>query len=99
MNRGNSMFIHIGNDHVIRSREIVAIVEYNVITSSSIMEQMIEEGRNRNTVFGPMDDAKAVVITEHNVYFSSLSVSTLKKRSSIVAMLSKTKEYTNQTEE
>ncbi|HLQ73875.1 MAG TPA: extracellular matrix/biofilm biosynthesis regulator RemA family protein [Bacillota bacterium] len=93
------MFIHIGNDNVIRSREIIAIVEYEVITSSSIMEEMIEQGRKRKTVLGPMDDAKSVVITNPMIYFSSLSVYTLKKRSSISAMLSKAKEYTNQIEE
>lgn len=83
------MFIHIGNDNVIRSREIVTIIEQDVISSSAMMEEMIHKGRQDNTVVGIAEDAKSVVFTENRIYYSTLSVSTLKKRSRIVSMIHK----------
>lgn len=89
------MFIHIGNDHVIRSRDIITIIDYDVITSSSIMEEMVIKKNEEENVRGPREEAKSVVITTERLYFSSLSVFTLKKRSSIKSMLQKFKDYSN----
>jgi len=90
------MFIHIGEDHLIRSRDIIAIVEYDVITSSSLMVEMVEIYQKQNRLIGSMEDAKSVIITNDKIYFSNLAVLTLKKRSSIVSMLSQTKEYVDE---
>jgi hypothetical protein len=35
------MFIHIGNDNAIRSGDVIAILDYNLIPSSTIMESFI----------------------------------------------------------
>lgn len=85
----DKMFIHIGNDNVIRSREIVTIIEQDVLSSSSIMEEMMQNGREDGIVMGTEKGAKSVVITTDYIYYSTLSVSTLKKRSGIVSMIHK----------
>jgi len=90
------MFIHIGDDHLIRSREIIAIVEMDVITSSTVMEEMIAVYKKKNRLIGSKEDAKSVIITDEKIYYSQLAVLTLKKRSSIVSMLSQTKEYVDE---
>ncbi len=87
------MFIHIGNNNAIRSREIITIIDYDVITSSSIMEEMIKNKKEEETVIGPVSNAKSVIITLDKIYYSSLSVPTLKKRSSISAMIKKFENY------
>lgn len=87
------MFIHIGNNNAIRSREIVTIIDYNVIKSSSIMEEMLERAQKNNTIIGPVTDAKSVIITVNKIYYSSLSVATLKKRSTISSMVNKFDNY------
>lgn len=87
------MFIHIGNDNVIRSRDIVSIIDCSVLESSSIMEEMIESGKKNGIVKGKSSVAKSVIITSDFIYYSSLSVLTLKKRSSIRQMVKKFKNH------
>lgn len=53
------------------------------------MKEMIHNNREEKKVIGPSSIAKSVVITNEFIYFSSLSVTTLKKRSSISALLNK----------
>ena len=90
------MFIHIGDDHLIRSRDIITIVEIDVITSSTAMEEMLTIYKENNRLIGSKEDAKSVIITDQKIYYSQLAVLTLKKRSSIVSMLSQTKEYVDE---
>lgn len=85
----DKMFIHIGNDNVIRSREIITIIEQDVISSSSIMDEMMQSNREDGKIKGLERNAKCVVITNDIIYYSSLSVATLKKRSGIVSMVKK----------
>lgn len=98
INWGDIMFIHIGNDHVIRSRKIISIVDISVITSSSIMEELISNKMEKNKVKGSRTDAKSVIIMKNIIYFSSLSVLTLKKRSSITNMIKKFDDYSSEVE-
>jgi len=90
------MFIHIGDDHLIRSRNIIAIIEFDVMISSTMMKQMLTVYEKNNQLVGSMENAKSLIITTDKIYFSQLTVLTLKKRSSIVSMLSQTKEYVDE---
>ncbi|GAA0335743.1 hypothetical protein J18TS1_32410 [Oceanobacillus oncorhynchi subsp. incaldanensis] len=87
------MFIHIGNDNVIRSREIVAIIDYDLYTNASGMYQMIQEWKQQNKVSGPEKKAKSIVVTADHIFFSSLSVTTLRKRSGILTTISNLDDY------
>ncbi|QKY70842.1 extracellular matrix regulator RemB [Lentibacillus sp. CBA3610] len=93
------MFIHIGNDNVIQSDDVISIIDYSVVTSSSTMEKMIENNTKQQKVFGPTDEAKSVVVTSDQIYYSSLSVSTLKKRSSMISSISKLDDYSDEIEQ
>lgn len=92
------MFIHIGNDNVIQSKDVVTIIDRNVVTSSGVMEEMMENTRKQEIVFGPTDEAKSVVITSEEIYFSSLSVPTLKKRASMISTISKLDDFSDELE-
>ncbi|WP_027964589.1 extracellular matrix regulator RemB [Halalkalibacillus halophilus] len=84
------MFIHIGDEHVIRSEEVVSIIDYNLFKSSSIIEEMISNQReNGNVTEAYYGDAKAIVITVDQIFFSSLSVSTLNRRAQVTLTLDK----------
>lgn len=93
---GIYLFIQISNDHKIRSRDIVTIIEYDVLSSSTIMNEMIEHKQTLGHVIGSVAEAKSIIITDQNIYYSSLAIPTLKKRSSIGSMLSRTKEYVDE---
>lgn len=90
------MFIHIGNHYVIQSKNIISIIEQNVINSSTIMEEMIQNLQKKSKVFGPIKNAKSVVITSEYVYFTSLSVPTLKKRAKMTSTISKLEDYSDE---
>lgn len=83
------MFIHIGNNHILRVQEIISIINCDVIDSSPIMKEKIEHLEKENKVFGKPSFAKSMIITDHAIYFSKLSVQTLKKRTSIQRMVQK----------
>jgi extracellular matrix regulatory protein B len=93
------MFIHIGNDNVIRSQDVVAIIDYNLISSSTIMEEMMENAGKEKKVVGPTVEAKSVMITKEIIYYSTLSVSTLKKRASMISTISKLDDFSDEIKE
>ncbi|MBT2217222.1 DUF370 domain-containing protein [Virgibacillus dakarensis] len=92
------MFIHIGNDTVIQSKDVITIIDRNVITSSSVMEEMMHHAKKEEKVVGDTADTKSVVVTSDYIYFSSLSVSTLKKRASMISTISKLDDYAEELE-
>lgn len=78
------MFVHIGDDNIIRTEEVVAMIDYSLFSSSTIIEEMIFNQRKQNNVTeSAYDEAKSIVITIDHIYFSSLSVLTLSKRAQL----------------
>ncbi|HLR68785.1 extracellular matrix regulator RemB [Virgibacillus alimentarius] len=92
------MFIHLGNANVIQSRNIISIVDYNIISSSVIMEEMVAASKKQDKIMGEETDAKSVVITKDIIYFSTLSVPTLQKRASMISTISKLEDYSEELE-
>jgi len=88
------MFIHIGNGNVIQTNDIVSIIDQDIISSSVVMEEMMDNIK----MIGPSEEAKSLVITDDVTYFSSLSVATLKKRASMISTISKLEDYTDDIE-
>ncbi|WP_316572313.1 extracellular matrix regulator RemB [Neobacillus sp. YIM B06451] len=68
------MYIHIGEDHMVRVKEIIAIID----KSSALDSRFAESGKAINLSKGPF---KSVVVTEKDIYLSPLASTTLKKRS------------------
>ncbi|WP_017185398.1 extracellular matrix regulator RemB [Alkalibacillus haloalkaliphilus] len=94
------MFIHIGDEHVIQSDEVISIIDYTLYKSSSIIEEMIfNQRKNGNVTEVQYEEPKAIVITVDHIYFSSLSVSTLNKRAQISNILDQIDEVTEDTPE
>lgn len=93
------MFINLESDHSLRSRDIISIMDYSVVTSSSIMEEMIDLKGNEKKVIGVKSKAKSIVITNDLIYYSSLSVPTLKKRSTLSSTVKKLEKYPPECEQ
>ncbi|MDV2581614.1 extracellular matrix regulator RemB [Alkalibacillus haloalkaliphilus] len=94
------MFIHIGDEHVIQSDEVISIIDYTLYKSSSIIEEMIfNQRKNGNVTEVQYEEPKSIVITVDHIYFSSLSVSTLNKRAQISNILDQIDEVTEDTSE
>jgi extracellular matrix regulatory protein B len=93
------MFIHIGNNNVIHSCDVIAIIDYHLISSSTIMEELITESSKQHKIVGPLEAAKSIMITKDLIYYSSLSVSTLKKRASMISTISKLNDFSDDIKE
>ncbi|MBU5268175.1 extracellular matrix regulator RemB [Virgibacillus proomii] len=93
------MFIHIGNNNVIHSCDVIAIIDYHLISSSTIMEEWIAESSKQHKIVGPLEAVKSIMITKDLIYYSSLSVSTLKKRASMISTISKLNDFSDDVKE
>ncbi|WP_347861803.1 DUF370 domain-containing protein [Salimicrobium sp. PL1-032A] len=93
------MFIHIGEGNVVKSDEVIAIIDCDLISSSSITEEMVFNRRKEKQVVETEEyEAKAMIITEEMMYFSPLSVATLKKRGNMQTTLNKLDDFSDERE-
>jgi extracellular matrix regulatory protein B len=77
------MYIHIGEDLTIRSRDIIAIVDKQSGDSSLLNEEFLKRHKgNLNNL--AKSSFKSIIITKDQVYLSPYSSSTLKKRSNFM---------------
>lgn len=75
------MYIHLGGEKVVSSRELVAIFDISIEKSSKISKQFIANMLDSKQIVQiSEEEAKSIVVTEHTVYYSPISSSTLKKR-------------------
>lgn len=79
------MYLHIGGDHVIDSREIIGVFDIENSTVSSITREYLINNEKEGRVISPINDMPKcfIVIKRENgvlIYLSSLSPATLKKR-------------------
>lgn len=74
------MYISIGGEVVIKSKDLIAILDHQIIHESAIMEEFIKKYTD-NDMPTIKNSYKSIVITAEEVYFSPLSSSTLIKRS------------------
>jgi len=74
------MYLHVGEDVSIRTKDIIAIIDKESMNSSPFMDIFIQNQQEQvfNLAKGPY---KSVVITLDKIYFSPFSSGTLKKRS------------------
>lgn len=90
------MFIHIGGDDIIESKDVIAMIDYQYISSSTINEEMVNNQQKANNVITlDEEETKSVIITNDHIYYSPLSVLTLKKRASMLSTISKLDDYSN----
>ncbi|KAB2330827.1 DUF370 domain-containing protein [Cytobacillus depressus] len=74
------MYIHVGEDILVRSKDIIAILDKRSVHSSKAIVEFLER-RNQSIINLAKGSYKSVVITTKKIYFSPLASSTLKKRS------------------
>lgn len=87
------MFVHIGNSNVVRTKSIVAIIDYNLYASSDVVENIVNIDEKSQKIVEIDQTPKSIVITSDLIYYSSLSVYTLQKRSGYDSMMKKTDKF------
>jgi hypothetical protein len=82
------LFIHLGGDVIIRSKDIIAILNWDVQEQSQVTNSYLkeEERRKKKTVISE-DYIKSIVLTNDEIYYSPVSSLTLNRRAQGVALL------------
>ncbi len=75
------MFVHLGKNAVIRSNDIVAIIDWDTVWESELNRLYLERAKENDRI-EDISEGKphSVVITADRLYLSTVSSMTLKKR-------------------
>lgn len=81
------MFIHLGKDYTVNSKNIVAIFDIENTSFSKITREfLVDMSKKDRVIYVNEDLPKSFILVKENkdnyIYVSSLSSSTLKKRAS-----------------
>ncbi|SFP90420.1 extracellular matrix regulator RemB [Salibacterium halotolerans] len=87
------MFIHLGGDTVIRSKDVITIVDQDTHDSSSITQQFLSSRKEEDVERISAEQTKSVVVTTEKIYLSPISTLTLKRRAQAIS------EYDDYTED
>ena len=79
------MYLHLGNDEVVRKKDIVAVFDMDNTTISSKSRAFLSEAQKKNEVINICDDLpKSYILTnfedKNSLYISSVSTQTISKR-------------------
>lgn len=79
------MFIHLGGDVMVPSKEVIAIFDIKMKYSSESTKEFLDVADEEGfvVVIDP-NESKSFVLTTRKVYFSPISSLTLKKRASFL---------------
>ncbi|KXG76370.1 hypothetical protein AN618_16100 [Fervidicola ferrireducens] len=74
------MFIHIGKNTVVRTKDIIMILDREC-THSRDTRDFLQVAREEGFVVPGEEEGKSLVVTDKKIYFSPISSTTLFKRS------------------
>ncbi|UOE94147.1 extracellular matrix/biofilm biosynthesis regulator RemA family protein [Alkalihalobacillus sp. LMS39] len=82
------MFIHLGGDTVIRSKDVIAILNSDMKDSSGITKEFLQAHKKESNVQEISQEiVKSIVVTMDKIYYSPISSVTLKRRALAVTEL------------
>ncbi|MCL6441998.1 MAG: DUF370 domain-containing protein [Alicyclobacillus sp.] len=77
------MFIHLGGDTVVSTRDVIGIFDIQT-QSSGLTQSFLQYAQDRNAIaVVDHDEIKSFVVTPNKVFFSPISSGTLKRRAQI----------------
>lgn len=75
------MFVHLGKNAVVRASQIVAIIDWQTLQESEVNHAYVERARQDQKIKDVSGgQPNSVVITSDDIYLSTISSTTLKKR-------------------
>lgn len=81
------MFIHLGGDTVVRSSDVIAIIDTNMDDSKFTREFLDHKERQQQLIRISKEETKSYVVLPDRIYCSPISSLTLKKRANFVSSL------------
>lgn len=77
-----NMYLHVGEDVMVRADEIIAILDKGSVNESAIIHTFLQS-KKKSLINLSKGEFKSLVITDHKQYLSPLASSTLVKRLSL----------------
>lgn len=74
------MYLHIGRDWMLPYGAIIGLFPYEILEASPEFRHLFHTRRIQGRVLGDPDDAKTIVLTDGDIYLSSISPHTLLRR-------------------
>lgn len=74
------MYLHIGNDMVVPYREIIAILDLGTAGRSAATREFLEKLSSKARKDPEAGEIKSCIVTEKEIYYSTISSGTLMKR-------------------
>ncbi|MFA9458366.1 extracellular matrix regulator RemB [Halalkalibacter sp. AB-rgal2] len=74
------MFIHLGGDIMVRSKEIIAILNHDAKEQAITADFLKREQKSKQTTIISSDYIKSIVLTNKEIYYSPVSSLTLNRR-------------------
>jgi extracellular matrix regulatory protein B len=74
------MYIHIGEEVLVKSKDIIAILDKDSVHSSNYIKEFLQH-HAETTQNLSKNSFKSIVVTSGKIYLSPLASTTLKKRS------------------
>lgn len=74
------MYLHVGQDTMVATDAIVAIVNKELLETSKDVRDLFARLRSEGKVEGSLPDAKSLVITSRGIILSGISAYTLMRR-------------------
>lgn len=82
------MFIHIGGDTVVSTKEVISILDHQSVKASKMNKRFLEDEKKlKRVVKNKLEETKSYVITKDAIYCSPISSLTLKRRAQFVDSL------------
>ncbi|MGE5701524.1 MAG: extracellular matrix regulator RemB [Clostridia bacterium] len=94
------MFIHIGGDTVVSTKDVISILDHQTVKTSKITKRFIDDERKKKRVIEEAsEETKSFVITKDAIYCSPISSLTLKRRAQFVNSLDQFPSVETESEE
>src|SRR5699024_6980775 len=74
------VFIELENDHVIRSEDVITILDVQLAKTSIKLKKLLKNKKEQNQLLDEVDNGKSIIVTDEYIYYSLQSQLTLKKR-------------------
>ncbi|MCY0878116.1 MAG: DUF370 domain-containing protein [Firmicutes bacterium] len=74
------MYLHIGQDWMIPYADIIGLFQRQILDASPDFRHLFSRLRADERVFGNLESAKTLVLTESAIYLSPISTQTLQRR-------------------
>ncbi|WP_177917201.1 extracellular matrix regulator RemB [uncultured Eubacterium sp.] len=75
------MYLHIGEDTVVRDKEIIGIFDMDTSTVNKATRDYLKKAeKNKKVIYVNYDLPKCFVVTNDKIYVSPINTSTLNKR-------------------